>query len=169
MARNVKNILENNTDIEQIIRKLLDINSLKLEEFLLKTGISLDSYRKALTNKRLTGPNIENILETFDVNEGYLTGAEDLTSSGKLTLVHDEPAIPQKPLGVSEAIKTVVEEGTEYYVIPKIIFQKKYILVAEEQFDQDKHTFNRMLTILENELSKKEQLRTEPQKPEETK
>lgn len=55
MSRKVKKSLEKNSDIENIIDNLLKINKLKLEEFLLKVDISLDSYRKAVTDGRDNG------------------------------------------------------------------------------------------------------------------
>lgn len=105
-----------------------------------------------------TTPSIESLTE---ISKALDCQISDLISDliiEKPTHEDIEPAIKGKPSKVSDAIRTVVEEGTEYYVIPKIIFQKKYILVAEEHFDRDNAAFSRVLGMLEHELQKKDSL-----------
>lgn len=68
------------------------------------------------------------------------------------------------PLEDREGVyKTIVEGHTEYYLIPKTVFQEKYILVALDQFnkekekwEQDKQSFNKLLDMFEKELDKRE-------------
>ena len=115
MARNVKTIPEKNIDVEKIIDKILKSSKLKIDEFLFKTGISMDAYRKMVERGNLSKGAVENILAQFDVNEGFLKGEEDLTSSGKLTHVQNEQIITEKPLGETVvALLGMVRQDSEY-------------------------------------------------------
>lgn len=119
MSRNVKKSLEKKADVEKIVSKLLITNGLKIDEFLFKVGISMDAYRKMKDRWSLSKDAVENILDKFDVNEGFLNGAEDLTSSGKLTFVENISDNPENPLRVdaAEAYRTIVEGRTPYLLI----------------------------------------------------
>lgn len=137
MSGTFKKNLEKKIDVDSIINKILKINTLKLEEFLLKTDISLDSYRKAVASGRLTGPSVENILEVFDVNRGFLEGSEDLTTSGKLTSVQkgsDNKGNPlAEPSWEAVAFRKLIEGGSEYVLVSRAAFEGSHRFTSVEQ------------------------------------
>lgn len=141
MSGNVKPGLEKKIDVEKVIDKILKASGLKIEEFLFQTGISLDSYRKMVDRRALTKPAIESILDIFNLNDGFLTGRdEELNYQGKRTPVQNEAAIKGNHLrmDLSRAIQTVIEDNTEYLIIPKVVLEGKYRLVAIEQIEKDR-------------------------------
>ena len=133
MARNVKTIPEKKIDVEKIVNTILKASKLRIEEFLFNTDISLDAYRKMVGRGKFSKGSVENILATFDVNEGFLKGEEDLISSGKLTGVQDKPETPQKGESWEAAtFRKIMEGDAEYVLVHKTAFQNHRFTSVEQ-------------------------------------
>lgn len=154
MTRNVKPSLEKKLDIDGIITKLLKSSGLKMEEFLYRSGISLDAYRKMVDRGKLSANAVQNILDNFDVNEGLLKGTEDLTLSGKLTSVQKGSDNTNKPLGGDpEVYRTIVEGNTEYVLIPRTVL-KDTKLISVQQIENDRKIMDKLLEQNEKMITK---------------
>jgi hypothetical protein len=156
MSGNVKKSLEKKINVEEIINKLLKASRLDINKFAAETGNTVDALRKSKSRNVLSEDIVRNILDTYDMNEGFLTGEdEQLDFKGKHASVQKGLALPENT-DREEVYRTIVEGHTEYYLVPKLIFREKYILVAAEQREQDKNTFNRLLDMFERTLAQRE-------------
>jgi hypothetical protein len=161
--------------ISKIVRfNKLGINSPSGLEGHIKAGVG--AITKYLKNDEEPGEDtIKKILDLPGLNKEWW-------ETGNGAVFSDEPAIKHASVqngtdnkGKSAearegAYRTIVEGYTEYYLIPKTIFQEKYILVALDQFNkeqekwsQDKATFDRLLDLFESTLGKKEKSESKPQ------
>lgn len=59
------------------------------------------------------------------------------TGQGPELLEGDGPVGIDGRMGLSEAIRAVVEDGTEYLVVPRLVLEGKYRLVPIEQIEKE--------------------------------
>lgn len=162
-------------DVPLIISKALEFTQLEKEKFAVECDIKPDTLNKAIVRNQESGGLIplsdelvRKIHDRFGIRKVFLKEGIGPIEEENITSVHKRIDNKKNHPSLDDAIRMVIEEGTEYYVIPKVIFQKKYILVAEEQFNKDFATLSRVLGLLEDQIHGKES-RPKPHDAEEAK
>lgn len=142
--------------------KILGITQLDLNDFAMECRIIPNTLKAAIKRDAITSDIITKIHDRFGVRKGFFDDGEDPVLEEKHTPVQNEAAIAGKSeISPEEVYRRIVEGNTEYILIPRVIFEDKYKMVAVEKIQQDKRIIEWLLG--ENEKYSAKLLALDPQ------
>lgn len=146
MSQNVKTNHEIIMTPQEIIDKILTINSLKLKDqndLAMKSGILPNTLTIAIKRETLSDDIVTKIHDRLGVRKAFLrTGIEPVLEESAPSMVNESDP---------EVYRTIVEGKTEYLLIPRSVMQEKYRLRSMEDIEKDRVVldalieFNRLL------------------------
>lgn len=124
---------------QQKIAKILEIIDLEINDFAIECKIIPNSLKAAIKRDALTDDIVKKIHDRFGVRKGFFKDGKEPVMDPNITSVQNQSDNKELPLGVDlgDAIRRVVEDSTEYLVIPKVVLEGKYRLVPIEQIEKD--------------------------------